>query len=105
MNIDRLTKRLVNRRVILTIGVALLSFPGRLLACAVCLTGGANDPVQNAFNWSVLFLMAAPYTIVGSIGGWLFYLHRRSSHYKDGATGKTSPIFRPGWIHKGVVDE
>ena len=101
MDIDRLTKRLVNRRIILTIGVALLFFPARLLACAVCLSGGANDPVQDAFNWSVLFLMAAPYTIVGSIGGWLFYLHRRSSRHKDGATGKTNPIFRLGWIQKG----
>jgi hypothetical protein len=105
VNIDRLTKRLVNRRVILTIGVALVSFPGRLLACAVCLTGAANDPVQDAFNWSVLFMMAAPYTIVGSIGGWLFYLHRRSSHHKDGTTGKTNPIFRFGWINRGVENE
>ncbi|MGH7832894.1 MAG: hypothetical protein ACREQK_04565 [Candidatus Binatia bacterium] len=101
MNIDRLTKRLVNRRVVLTLGVALLSFPGRLLACAVCLTGGANDPVQDAFNWSVLFLMAAPYTIVGSIGGWLFYLHRRPSPPKNGPTAASNPIFRLRWATKG----
>jgi hypothetical protein len=91
----------MNRWIILTIGVALLFFPGRLLACAVCLTGGANDPVQDAFNWSVLFLMAAPYTIVGSIGGWLFYRHLRLSPPKNGPTATNNSIFRLGWITKG----
>jgi hypothetical protein len=83
----------------------LLFFPARLLACAVCLTGGANDPVQDAFNWSVLFLMAAPYTIVGSIGGWLFYRYRRSAAANDGATPTNNPIFRLGWLQKGVENE
>jgi hypothetical protein len=73
----------------------MLLFPGPLLACAVCLTGGANDPVQDAFNWSVLFLMAAPYTIMGSIGGWLFYRHRRPSPPKD-PTASSDPLFRLG---------
>jgi hypothetical protein len=89
----------MNRRIIFAIGVCLLCFPARLLACAVCLTGGANDPVQDAFNWSVLFLMAAPYTIVGSIGAWLFYRYRRSAAAKDGTTN--NPIFRLGWLPKG----
>jgi hypothetical protein len=30
------------------------------------------------YHWSTLFLMAMPYIIVGSIGGWLFYLYRRA---------------------------
>ena len=74
----------------------LLAVPGRLLACAVCLTGAGNDPVQDAFNWSVLFLMAAPYTIAGSIAAWLVYLHRRSLPRKHG------PGFRWGGLQKGV---
>ena len=45
-------------------------------ACSVCLTG-ANDPTADAFNASVLFLMATPYAVVGSIGGGLFYAYRR----------------------------
>jgi hypothetical protein len=44
-------------------------------ACSVCLTG-ANDPTADAFNASVLFLMATPYAVVGSIGGGLFYAYR-----------------------------
>lgn len=45
-------------------------------ACSVCMTG-ANDPTADAFNASVLFLMATPYAVVGSIGGGLFYAYRR----------------------------
>jgi hypothetical protein len=45
-------------------------------ACAVCMSG-ANDSTTDAFNASVLFLMATPYAVVGSIGGGLFYAYRR----------------------------
>jgi|GEM_PF-3497821 len=34
------------------------------------------------YHWSTLFLMAMPYVIVGSIGGWLFYLHRRAERQR-----------------------
>jgi hypothetical protein len=47
-------------------------------ACSVCITG-TSDPTTDAFNWSVLFLMAAPYTVVGSIVGGLFYAYRRAA--------------------------
>ncbi len=46
-------------------------------ACAVCITG-ANDPTAGAFNASVLFLMATPYLVVGSITGGLYFVHRRA---------------------------
>jgi hypothetical protein len=45
-------------------------------ACAVCLTGAGDDSVTQAFNWSVLFLMATPYTVVGAIVGCLIYVKR-----------------------------
>ena len=46
-------------------------------ACAVCITG-ANDPTAEAFNASVLFLMATPYLVVGSIAGGLYFVYRRA---------------------------
>jgi hypothetical protein len=47
--------------------------------CAMCASSfGPDDPVQQAFGWSILFLIAAPYTIVGIVAGWLFYTHRRA---------------------------
>jgi ABC-type Fe3+ transport system permease subunit len=59
-------------------GLALILVPALAGACAVCVTGD-NDPTANAFNWSVLFLMATPYTVVGSIAGWLFFKYRRAA--------------------------
>jgi hypothetical protein len=53
-------------------------------ACAVCVTG-AGDPTADAFNWSVLFLMAMPYLVVGSIGGGLFYSYRRAAAKREQA--------------------
>jgi hypothetical protein len=47
-------------------------------ACAVCITG-ANDPTAEAFNASVLFLMATPYLVVGSIAGGLYFVYRRAA--------------------------
>ena len=75
------------RRYILaicTVAVVLL-FPIVVQACAVCLTGASeNDPVANAFNWSVLFLLTTPYAIVGSIGGWLFYRYKSAARRRSG---------------------
>ena len=58
--------------------LALILVPALASACSVCVTGD-NDPTSNAFNWSVLFLMATPYTVVGSIAGWLFFKYQRAA--------------------------
>ena len=44
--------------------------------CAVCLTGAGDDSVTEAFNMSVLFLMATPYAVVGGIVSCLIYVKR-----------------------------
>jgi nicotinamide riboside transporter PnuC len=62
----------------ISVWTALFDIPSIVNACSVCLTG-ANDPTADAFNWSVIFLMAMPYTVVGSIAGWLFFSYRRSA--------------------------
>ncbi len=68
----------------LTGGAALslvLGGPGYALAqsCAMCASSfGPDDPIQRAFSWSILFLMATPYTIVGTVAGWLFLTYRRA---------------------------
>ena len=63
-------------------GLAAALAPALACACAVCLTGD-GDPTANAFNWSVLFLMATPYAVVGSIAGWLVYSYRRAAVKRD----------------------
>jgi hypothetical protein len=47
-------------------------------ACAVCLTG-ADGAVADAYDWSVLFLMATPYLVMGSIAAYLVYAYRRAA--------------------------
>ena len=78
----------------------IMLFPVVAWPCAVCLSGiSGNDPVADAFNWSILFLMATPYTIVGSVAGWLAYAHRRAARKRDAVKGK-APVLHLAWMHK-----
>lgn len=81
------------------LAVGLLASPMGALACSVCLGGSPDDPVTNAYNWSILFLMATPYAVIGSVGGWLFFSHRRSSG-KDGQPADQEPLLHPAWDHQ-----
>ena len=45
--------------------------------CAMCGTALKDDPLGRAFGWSVLFLIAAPYSVVGLLGGYIFYSYWR----------------------------
>lgn len=77
--------------------VGALASPAGALACSVCIgAASGNDPVADAYNWSILFLMATPYTVIGSVGGWLFFRYRRASTKDEGV----SP--RPAWSRKEV---
>ncbi len=59
----------------------LLALPEQVLAqgCAMCRTSlqGQDDPLVQALNTSVIFLMTMPYLIVGSVGGWIYLAVRR----------------------------
>ena len=45
--------------------------------CAMCGTVGTTDALAaGAFNWSILFMVAIPYILFGSIAGWIVYKHR-----------------------------
>lgn len=47
--------------------------------CAMCKTtlDGTSDPLVEALNVSVLFMMSMPYLIVGTIGSWIYFASRR----------------------------
>jgi hypothetical protein len=54
--------------------------------CAMCGSSfGTDDPAAKAINYSILFLMAAPYTLCAAVGGWLWLRHRRASAPRRGA--------------------
>ena len=55
-------------------------------ACAMCGSAfGADDPLGRAISWSILFLMAAPYAIVGTVAALLLFVHRRAAGGRRGA--------------------
>ncbi len=53
-------------------------------SCAVCWGLPADDSSSRGATWGILFLMAMPFTIVGSIGGWLLYKYRRPERRNRG---------------------
>ena len=77
--------RIVVRRLRLVLFIAMAAVVGTLLpamalaqGCAMCGTAFTHDdPVTRAFSWSVLFLIAMPYTVFGLAAGWLFLAYRR----------------------------
>jgi hypothetical protein len=75
---------------ILPAACLVLLAPALAHACAVCLTGAGDDSVSEAFNLSVLFLMATPYAVVGGIVSSLIYMKRGKA-----ADVKTEPDAEP----------
>jgi hypothetical protein len=64
-------------------------------ACAVCL-GGADDSTIEGYNASVLFLMATPYLVLGSIVGALVFTYRRALK-KRALAEAAEPDMRLAW--------
>ena len=50
--------------------LVMLIVPMSLEACPACKS--LDDPISKGFNWSILFLMAMPFTVFGLIGGTIF---------------------------------
>ncbi|MBM4262616.1 MAG: hypothetical protein FJ145_14445 [Deltaproteobacteria bacterium] len=77
------------------LGVAcgvLVALAQRAYACSVCITG-ENDPTAGGFNASVLFLLATPYLVFGTIGTVLFVAYRRAVAKRDNESQETvAPI-------------
>lgn len=71
----------------LVVAALLAVLPAEALAqgCAMCKTAldGPMDPTTEAFNVSSLFLMAAPYTVVGTVGVWMYLSARRGDRNVD----------------------
>jgi hypothetical protein len=57
-----------------TMMIALL-IPNVVDGCPSCKL--VDDPIVQGFKWSILFLMAMPYTVFGLIGGGVFYMYKR----------------------------
>ena len=79
------------------VAAAALLFPIDIQACAVC-WGSSGD--SHRTDWALLFLMAMPFTIVGSIGGWLVYRYKHpcKMDLQELAAGQQHSTTQP--IHK-----
>lgn len=69
-------------------------------ACPVCWIGSGSpehDLLARGFYWGVLFLMAMPFTVAASIGGWLWYAQRRGR----GRRRKETSVQDLAWTQQG----
>jgi hypothetical protein len=64
------------------IGLVASVMPSAATACSVCFAGD-DDAVTHAFNWSVFFLLSAPYAIAGSIAACLVIAYRRAAAKRE----------------------
>jgi len=64
-------------KTLLVIVFSVVTSPAIAQACAVCFSGD-DDIVTHAFNWSMGFLLAAPYAIGGTIATCLVIAYRRA---------------------------
>ena len=65
-------------KILLSTVFSVIMLPVIAQACGVCFSGD-DDIVTHAFNWSVGFLLAAPYVIAGSIAACLVVAYRKAA--------------------------
>jgi len=76
-----------------------LTGPAAAVACPLCKDAIANDPVAAAFNSTTEFMIAVPFLLIGSIGGWIFYRYWRSA--RDANAPERAPVtWGPVWREK-----
>ena len=47
--------------------------------CAMCSTYlNDSDPAARGMKFGILFLMATPFTMLATVGGWFYYMYRAS---------------------------
>jgi cytochrome bd-type quinol oxidase subunit 1 len=47
-----------------------------------------SERIVEAFNWTVVFLMAMPYATLACCAGWIVYRYTRSPRARDGGQGQ-----------------
>src|SRR5438094_8594942 len=74
------TRRLLRLVPVFAIGTVVGAVADALAeTCAMCGSGLSDDPLGRTISCSILFLMAAPYTIVGTVALSLVWIHRRAA--------------------------
>ena len=74
-------------RISLSVVFGATILPAVARACSVCFAGD-DDAITHAFNWSVGFLLAAPYVIVGTTAACLVIAYRRTAARRAALEGE-----------------
>ena len=87
-----------NRNYLCAFTTSAMFLPGPLSAmgCTVC-AGGASDTTIEGYNASVLFLMATPYLVMGSIFGGIIFTYRRALKKRAEMAAIERPIGQLAW--------
>ena len=63
---------------VLCLGLVALMWPGLVLACPLCNEGIQEDPsLPMAYQASILFMLAMPFTVLGGLAGLIVYKFRQ----------------------------
>ncbi len=91
--------RIIRWFVAPAIAVALLiALCGVALACPTCASGmdqgdEASRTMIGGWFWSIVFMMSMPFAILGSLGGYMYYLVRKARAAKlSSLDGKLSDV-------------
>jgi len=74
-----------------------LALPSIGLACPACKDALEGDAVGRALSWTTLMMIAVPITLVGAIGGWVFFVYWRAARV---ASAAVSDVSWPLWAEK-----
>ena len=88
----------MSMKILLSIVLSVMMSPAAARACSVCFSGD-DDAVTHAFNWSVGFLLAAPYAIAGTIAACLAIAYRRAAA-RRAASGEEQAIGQLIWTEE-----
>ena len=76
---------MLNRNLLTVLGITIvvLLIPSGVQACPLCVEAVKGSELGRGFNTSILFLLAMPFALVGSIGAGLFFYTRRHSRSRQ----------------------
>ena len=84
-------RRFSQGRLVAALASLALLAPSAVLACEACRDAVANDPVGTALSATTLLLIGVPALLMGSIGGWIGYMHWRARRYDTEPAGNAGP--------------
>ena len=93
-----MSRRVIALSIVLLASIAFFYAPAHA-QCALCVTALENSPegkgMAASFNRGILFLLAAPYAIIGTSGFMIFRAYRR----KKAEAGRDNPYIPKKRIH------